>query len=369
MFQSGGFGSTLNRLVSYLSEFVWSKYPAFFGRVFPTTTPYCPRGIQLEVTTKCNLRCKMCPNRGFRDFKMVDMPMETYVKAIRQSLPELEFIYLWGVGEPLLNPNFIRMVKIAKRIGAKISFSTNGTFMDEDIAKKIVGLGVDEIVFSMDSANPRIFEKIRHGAKFERVTGNLERLLRVRNEAGSKVPRVSIATTLLKMNLSEMTEMVNLAHRLGVPKVWFQNVISWDDFTRKQSLLSIRKSARVKKVFKRTKKLADQKKVRIRLPELEVKGKSVCRFPWFGPVNVRWDGTVTLCPWIAYPTDMYFVLKKRTVAEQPVFFEPLMMGNIHDSSLKEIWNNEKYQHIRELFKKDQQPYPCNLCLHQYQVIC
>lgn len=86
-------------------------------------------------------------------------------------------------------------------------------------------------------------------------------------------------------------------------------------------------------------------------------------------MNVRWDGTVTLCPWIAYLTSMYFILKKRTVAEQQVFFEPWIMGNIHKSPLKEIWNNEKYQMIRELFRKNQQPYPCNLCLHQYQVIC
>lgn len=295
--------------------------------------------------------------------------MKTYNKALRQSLPELEYIYLWGVGEPLSNPNFIKMVKIAKRAGVKISFSTNGTFLNEKIAKKIVELKVDEIIFSVDSANPKIFEKIRQGAKFEKVIGNLENLLKIRNEFHSKVPRVSMTCTLMKMNLPEMPEMVNLAHKLGVPKVWFQNLISWNDFTRKQSLLSIRKSARVRKIFEKTKKLANQKGVKIRLPELEVKGKSVCRFTWVGPPNIKWDGTVTLCPWMAYPTEMYFGLKKGTVAEQRVFFEPLIMGNIHNCSLKEIWNNEKYQRVRELFKKNQQPYPCNLCLHQYQVIC
>lgn len=359
----------LNRVLSYFSEFTWSRFPPLFYRACPTKLPYYPRSVQVEITTKCNLRCKMCPNQGFKGFKMTDMPIETYKKAIRQSLPELDFVYLWGVGEPMLNPNFTKMVGIAKGVGAKVSFSTNGTMLDHKIARKIVELGVDDIIFSVDSADPETFEGIRKGAKFDKVIGNLEGLLGLRKEMGSKVPRVSMTCALMKDNLDGMSEMVKLAHRIGVPSVWFQNVISWNDFTSKQSLLSFRKSVVIRKAFDETKRLAGRMGVKVRFPQLEVRGNSLCRFPWFGPMNVRWDGTVTLCPWIAYPLDVYFVLKKGTVARQHEFFEPLVMGSIHKSSLKEIWNNEKYRKARGLFKRKKQPYPCNLCLHQYQVIC
>lgn len=361
--------TTFNSIAAYFSEFVWSRYPKLFYSTFPSTLPYYPRGVQLEITTKCNLNCIMCPNRGFKGFKMADMKMDTFLKALDQSLPEIEYIYLWGVGEPLTNPNFLEMIKIAKSIGLKVSFSTNGTFMNEKMAKSLVDLKVDDIIFSVDSANPETFEKIRKWAKFETVIGNLENLLRIKRERNSKQPNVSMTCSIMKTNLSEMPGLVELAHKLGIPKVWFQNIISWNKFTQEQSLLSIKNSKQVKNAFKKTKKLADEKGVQIRLPEMEVGDGSLCRFPWFGPMNVRWDGSVTLCPWIAYPTEMFYVLEKGKVGKRHVDFAPWIVGNINETPLKEIWNNEKYRLMRDLYKKHRQPYPCNLCLHQYQVIC
>lgn len=299
---------------------------------------------------------------------MKDMPMKTYKKAIRQAPPQLEFVHMWGVGEPLVNPNFIEMIEIAKKAGLEISFSTNGMLLDVDMAEKIVRAGADEVIFSIDSANPKTFERIRCGAKFGKVMSNLQELIRIKKKLHSSVPRTSIAHVVLKENIAEMPEMVGLAHRLGIDKVWFQNVISWDEFTRGQSALAMEHDF-VGKIFDKTKKLANQKGVKVRLPKLEVEGKSVCKFPWLGPPNIRWDGAVTLCPWVPYPFDTYFTLKDGSVAEERAVLKPLIMGNINNSSLMEIWNNHKYQSIRKLFKKPQQPYPCNLCLHQYQAIC
>ena len=37
---------------------------------------------------------------------------------------------------------------------------TNGTVMDEDLAKKIVNSGLDRIIFSLDSITKEIYEKL-----------------------------------------------------------------------------------------------------------------------------------------------------------------------------------------------------------------
>jgi MoaA/NifB/PqqE/SkfB family radical SAM enzyme len=310
----------------------------------------------------------MCLNRAFKGFKMKDMSIETYMKAIDQALPELDTVFLWGVGEPLLNPNFMKMVGIAKGVGAKVNFSTNGMLLDKKAAEQIVALGVDGVIFSVDGARPGTFEKIRIGAKFEKVMENIRGLIRVKNESGASLPKISLTCTLQKDNLYEVPELVELAHRLGVGSIWFQNLVSWDKSTRDISLLSMNREE-IKKVFEKAKETANQTGVKIRLPELSVRGKSVCRFPWFGPPNISWDGTVSLCPWIAYPVDMYYVLKKGSVAQEKTFFNPLIMGDINETTLKEIWNSAKYRKIRESFGRGKQPYPCDVCLHQYQVIC
>lgn len=354
--------------LAYAYEFLWSNFPTIFYRVCSNVLPFGPRSIQLEVTTRCNLRCRMCTNRNFRGFKMKDMPLKTYKRAIYQAPPQLEFVHLWGVGEPLMNPNFVEMIETAKKAGLEVSFSTNGMLLDADVAEKIVKLGADEIIFSIDSTKPKTFERIRCGAKFEKVMSNVQELIRIKKKFRSNVPRISFAFVVLKENLVEMPEMIGWAHRLGVHKVWFQNVISWDNFTRNQSALAM-DGGSVKKIFDKTKKLASQKGVKVRLPKLKVEGKSICKFPWFGPPNITWDGTVTLCPWVPYPFDTYFTLKDGSVVEERAVLEPMVMGNINNSSLMEIWNNQKYQSIRERLKQKQPPDSCSLCLHQYQVIC
>jgi len=359
----------MNKLVYKAAALVWKNYRSLFYKIVPSKLPWYPLGIQIEITTKCNLRCKMCPNRGFGDFKMVDIPIDTYASVLRQSLPEIEYVYMWGVGEPTSHPKFLEMVRMAKQFGLKISFSTNGTFLNKNMAEKIVKWGVDEIIFSIDSADPKLYNKIRKGAKFDKVIDNLRTLLKIKKERDAKVPNVSITCSLMKINLDEMPKLVELAHDLGVPKVWFQNVISWDSFTKDQSLLGFQDRKKINRIFSETQKLAKEKGVWIRLPKFTIVGKSVCGFPWFGPINVRWDGSVTLCPWIAYPTHMYFVKKGNKVVKQHIMFRPWVMGNVHQQPLKSIWNNEKYQQMRLLLKKSEQPYPCNMCLHQFQVIC
>lgn len=357
----------MNKWMWKSARFLWEYKRHFFHRMCPTMLSWFPLGLQIEITTKCNLRCMMCPNRGFSDFRMTEMSMDTYLRALDQSLPELEYVYMWGVGEPTSHPKFLEMVRIAKQKGLKVSFSTNGTFMNERMVKQIVQLGVDEVIFSIDSADPELFEEIRRGAKFGKVIRNLETLLRMRGV--KKIPSVSITCSLMKLNLNGMPRLVELAHKLGVQKVWFQNIISWDHFTESQSLLGVKNKKEIFRIFDETKRVARDKGVWIRLPEFEVKGNSVCVFPWFGPMNVRWDGSVTLCPWIAYPTHMYYVKRENKVVKQHRMFNPWVMGNLYQQPLKLIWNNAEYQKMRLSLKKNRQPDPCNMCLHQFQVIC
>ena len=62
------------------------------------------------------------------------------------------------------------MIKYAKSKGViDIMLHTNGTVMDEDLAKKIVNSGLDRIIFSLDSITKEIYEKIRVNAKFEDI--------------------------------------------------------------------------------------------------------------------------------------------------------------------------------------------------------
>lgn len=105
---------------------------------------------QIEVTTRCNLRCKYCPHPKMQRPKE-DMEFETFLQAMewvkfldkRGLQGELSFT---GIGESTMHPQFKEMLLYARdHFRGEIVFSTNGlpTF-DEDLAKvcKAINVGV-----------------------------------------------------------------------------------------------------------------------------------------------------------------------------------------------------------------------------------
>jgi MoaA/NifB/PqqE/SkfB family radical SAM enzyme len=61
-----------------------------------------------------------------------------------------------------------------------------------------------------------------------------------------------------------------------------------------------------------------------------------CNEPWTGIFRIRENGEVRLCP---------CYLKMR-------------IGNIHESSMQEIWNAPELVEIRECFARGELPEPC-----------
>jgi len=97
---------------------------------------------QIEVTTRCNLRCRYCPHPTMARPKE-DMAWDTFTEALKwvKFFLELGFqreLSFTGIGESTMHPLFPDMLAAARALSASmpIVFSTNGlpTFT-EDIAK------------------------------------------------------------------------------------------------------------------------------------------------------------------------------------------------------------------------------------------
>jgi MoaA/NifB/PqqE/SkfB family radical SAM enzyme len=81
-----------------------------------------PRFVQIEPVGLCNLRCRMCPiqlrvdaNDGSPSF----MDYGTFYRLVDQ-FPELDELFLQGLGEPLLHSRFFDMVRYAARRGVAL---------------------------------------------------------------------------------------------------------------------------------------------------------------------------------------------------------------------------------------------------------
>src|SRR3954454_1731965 len=137
----------------------WDSCP-----VMPTEAPPLPEHLQVEVSGACNLRCRMClvryaPGVGRREGALA---YEDFL-ALVDSLPDLRRLTLQGLGEPLLSPHLLDMIRHAARRGVHVGFNTNGVLLSPGVAGELVAAGAGHVHVSLDGASAATYEDVRHG--------------------------------------------------------------------------------------------------------------------------------------------------------------------------------------------------------------
>src|ERR1035438_10497480 len=94
--------------------------------------------------------------------------------------------------------------------------STNGTFLDERLAGRVLDSPLDEITLSFDGAKKETFEFYRKGAKFEKVRDNFVRFARMKHERRSKL-QVVVQMVCMEGNAGEVGDF--LAFWSALPRV------------------------------------------------------------------------------------------------------------------------------------------------------
>src|SRR3954449_1066906 len=196
----------------------------------PMEAPPLPEHLQVEVSGACNLRCRMClvryaPAVGRREGAL---SYEDFLELV-DSLPDLRRLTLQGLGEPLLSPHLLDMVRHAAGRGIHVGFNTNGVLLTRSVARALVVAGAGHVHVSLDGATAATYEDVRHGTRraprpgqFERVVANLRGLLAARGDAVR--PRVVLVFVAMRRNVGELEALVDLATGLGVDEVWVQNL-------------------------------------------------------------------------------------------------------------------------------------------------
>jgi radical SAM protein with 4Fe4S-binding SPASM domain len=113
------------------------------------------------------------------------------------------------LGETLLHPKAIDMIKYMKKKDLSVELATNGTVLDEDMSKKLIKSGLDSLWLSFDGATKETYEKIRVGAKFFEVMSNMGTFLDL--NAQSKNP---IKVTIQMVGQPDNKEEGELFHQL-----------------------------------------------------------------------------------------------------------------------------------------------------------
>ncbi len=157
-----------------------------------------PAHIVLEVTSRCNLRCKGCAFHGPQAFvtrPVGDMLEEIWRTTIEQAGGWGNEVHLAvnGGGEPLLHSQLKEIVSFALSFPSlRVGFLTNGMLLDRDWAAFLVDCGMDWIALSIDGLSPETHRLVRKGSDLGIVERNLTMLLKEKERAGGKRPAISL---------------------------------------------------------------------------------------------------------------------------------------------------------------------------------
>src|SRR5919106_4585322 len=192
--------------VAYLDV---SEHVAYrLAKRFPSVS-ISPRSIQIECTTRCNLKCTMCEISYWTE-PGGDLQAENLRKVV-EHVPGLKRVDLTGIGEALMNRGFFDTLRFLKSRGLYVTLNDNFTLMTEEAARRMGELGVVQIFLSLDGATKETYERIRIGANFEKVVANAKRLIQIKRQMRKKRPEMKINVVVCSTNYRELPAIIELA--------------------------------------------------------------------------------------------------------------------------------------------------------------
>lgn len=257
--------------------------------------PRFPVQARIENTNLCNATCTMCPRESLSRPKGV-MPFEHFEKLVRECAEKgLKELHLQGFGEPFIDKDIIRKIRLAADLGIPHLFMvTNASLINESIAEGIVKSGLHKIKISFYGTNAKEYEAIHKPLKYEIVRENIRRLAGIKRALKSKTPKIAV-------------QYIGRWYRF--PKFFFQ----W---------------------------------IRYATPQV-----NTLHNYGYGRkfVEVNTENDDRLCPMVARPI-MQILWDGRVVPCCYDFNAKYVFGNALETSIEQVWNSPEYEMFRDVHR-------------------
>jgi radical SAM protein with 4Fe4S-binding SPASM domain len=292
-----------------------------------------PTIFNIETTNYCNMTCVMCPRTIYMKRKNIWIDDQIFEKALSYVKPyekkELDEFWSWleentpysekkisengfyfsvvsrclilhGYGEPFLDKFLIKRIKLCKEKNIPTYFSCTPATMTVEKATEAMQAGLDVLKFSLDAMDDESIKSIRgKKANYQESIDKILKLIQIKKKYNFKTMFVPCMISLKKDKDSLLLQKKFL------------------DFWHEKDVYAYIKSQDNRWLFDQDKKQKNNSHY----------AKQYCEYPWTS-LTIMADGNVVPCTQISN--------------------NEIILGNIKNNTLEEIWNSDNYHNFRKM---------------------
>ncbi|MEA3230821.1 MAG: radical SAM/SPASM domain-containing protein [Thermodesulfobacteriota bacterium] len=306
--------------------------------------PYKYNHVQIEITSRCNLRCRTCLYFHFEPQWVPQDLSKKVFKRICEIAPRCRSIHLQGWGESLLRKDCFTLIRQLKKLGPKISLGSNGMVMDQDMAQDLIQSGLDSMAFSIAGVSAVQQDPLRGKGTFARAIRSIQ--IFTNNRRLKKQPPVLINYLLTPGNLRLLPRAMSLCSRMGIDILHPTHMVHVAARYQEKLIAYNLKSAFRWPVF-RSRLAVLWSDVSLSMPSLRENLVPVCEKNPVENLFIGADGSVSPCVYLTPPLTGVF---PRLFKGREIPFSRLSMGNLNQDNMDDIWDRPDYRIFRKAFK-------------------
>jgi radical SAM protein with 4Fe4S-binding SPASM domain len=318
--------SIISRLGRYI--YVASNYVRF--AISSKTLSY-PRMIQIQTQSQCNARCAFCPySTTSKKFQSGVMDLGLFKKIIDEikAVSYTKNVLFELHNEPLLDHRVFELIKYIKQKNnhCQCSVVTNGQNLDDFSVQEIVDSKLDNLTISLNAFNRKTYEEWC-GLDYQRTINNISKI----SENNLLKHKLTLSFVVTKQLAPEIRQSLKYWRERGIKTRTLEvmnragTLSNYGTLKPRKNLIHVPFTTKIGRFF--IDKIIQQ----------------IGCYEVFNKINILYNGDVIICchDW------------ERTT----------VLGNLKESSIREIWNSAKTNSLRRhiLHKQYSQIECCKNC--------
>ncbi len=291
-------------------QFIWKKETML-------SWPVC---VKIDISPLCNLKCSFCVHAEPNDNEALKkqefsakqkMNLSQYRRIIEEIKDKSTVVSLYYLGDPLVHPDVDEMCQIARQAGLNVHISTNFSFpLTDERIRRIVTSGLTHLTVCVDGFSQEKYQLTRVGGRLDWVLSNLKRVCEYKRKKQLIYPKIEVQYIKFQHNLDQMEQAKQFFAEIGIDQI----TMFWGQISNMTEV--------------------EPGKYPIFNPK---KNKPIpqCIWPHLSML-IKYNGDVIPC--CQYRQSMQYSSKN----------DPLILGNVFETSVWQVWNSDQYRELRRL---------------------